>query len=98
MYVPIGVFGNTSTTPVAGVNTNCGGTGEPVTSTMVEFAAVAGAPLIVSAVNAFKAAVAPFAPLTAETVSAVATTGAGSTTIVTVELEQLVGFSFSQIL
>ena len=96
--MPIGVLGFTSTVPVAGVNTSCGGTVEPEAKTTVELAGVAGAPLIVSEVNALSAAGAPFAPLNPEPVSDVATTGAGSTITVTVELAQLVGFSCSQIL
>ena len=98
MYEPAAVPEFTLTLPVTGSNTRPAGTVEPEAKLRIEFAVVAGAPLIWSPVKAFTTLLAPVAPLMPETVSAVATMGDGSTTTVTVLLAQLAGLSISQIL
>ena len=88
----------TSTAPVAALYVSWVGTVNPGATLRIEFAIVAGAPLIVSPVRTFTTFSAPEAPFTLPTVSAVATTGETSVVIEIVAILQLVGFSFSQIL
>ena len=97
MYGPAGVFGFTSTLPVAGSNISCDGTVDPVATVIVEFVGVAVAPLMVSPVKALRTAVAPDVPLMPEIVSGDATTGPAIVVTKIVAVLQLVGLSFSQI-
>ena len=93
--MPAGVPGKTSTAPVEVLKASCGGTA--VLALRIEFADVAGLPLMVSPLNAFVTAGAPVAPFTPVAVSDVATTAAADTGTETVAVEQLVGTEVSQI-
>ena len=99
--MPTGVPAGTDTIPVVGSST---GTLAPAVAGVADVRTVAlmaanvtGAPFSVSLVKALTTEALPVAPLVAACVSSVATIAAAETGTVTVAVEQLVGFSFSQI-
>ena len=95
VYVPAGVPGATTTSPVAGFSVTFGFVVAVCVSTTV--ASVAGAPFSVSFTSTFGTATPPAAPFATVPLSGFATIAAAPTVTVTWATSQFDGFRISQI-